>query len=76
MADLDDYIAAIDRAINETCAEIGLPREVLDAAVEADRAAMAPRWEAEQRLAEAVRRRQEDLAPAFAEIAHLVSSQP
>jgi hypothetical protein len=68
MADLSKYEAVIDQAINKRCEEIGMPREVLDAAVEADRAAMAPRREAEARFAEDVWRRQERYGVALAEM--------
>lgn len=58
MAELDDYTAALDQAINTMCDEVGISREFVDACVEADRAAMAPRWEAEKRFAEDVQQRQ------------------
>jgi hypothetical protein len=68
MADLSEYEAVIDQAINKRCEEIGMPREVLDAAVEAERQAMAPFREAEARLAEDVQRRQERYGAAFGEM--------
>jgi hypothetical protein len=65
MAELDEYAAVIDQAIDRLCDEAGISRAVVEAAVEADRAAMAPRWEAERRLAEEVQRRAERWGPAF-----------
>ena len=76
MAELSEYTAVIDQAIDKLCDEAGVARADVDAWVEADRAAMAPRWDAEKRLAEDVQRRQAELAPAFEEAFRLLARQP
>lgn len=68
MAELNEYTAAFDAALDRMCEETGLPRQLLDEAVEADRAAMAPRWAAEARMAEEIRCRQAVYGAAWEEV--------
>lgn len=67
MAELSEYTAAIDAAMDRLCEEADFPRQLLDELVEADRAAMAPRWAAEAEMAEAFRRRQAVYGAAWEE---------
>lgn len=67
MAELSEYTAAFDAAIDRLCEEADFPRQLLDDLVEADRAAMAPRWAAEARMAEEFRRRQAVYGAAWEE---------
>ncbi len=75
MAELSEYTAAIDAAIDRMCEEAGVPRRLIDEMVEADRAGMAPRRAAEAQMAAAFRRRQDEYRAAWEE-AFRAAGQP